>query len=403
MALRPGQMLSHYRLVEKIGEGGMGVVWRADDKVLNRPVAIKVLHAGSAIDDARRERLLREARLASSVRHAQVVQLHEVGREREIEFIVMELVEGRPLSQILHGRPLPARQVAGYGQQIAEAVAHAHRKGLLHRDLKPGNLLLTAEDEVKVADFGLATLFDQLEPSPAADASTRTLPEHTERKIAGTLPYMSPEQVRGERLDSRSDIFSLGVILYEMTTGLRPFQGATAAELAADIQRARPRAVHEVVTRVPFDLDRTIHKALAARPSERYQTMDDLAVDLRRLTRDLDSGSSPSYSDIAPPARARRQWTTVAAALGAVAVIAIATALYLRPVTRPPPVSPPVHRQLTFTGRARAPEISPDGQFVAYVEGGSLAWRCWPAIMTGALRSGPFRSPAVERRRSSTT
>jgi len=325
-------MLSHYRLIEKIGEGGMGVVWKAEDTVLTRTVAIKVLPADVSRDEKRRQMFLEEARLASSISDARIVQVFEFGRERDLDFIVMEYVEGSPLNKILHGRPLPAHKVAEYGHQVARALAKAHRKGLLHRDLKPGNILVTPDGDVKVVDFGLATLFTRRDSTLAPGAkglsekSTRTAQTEPaqQRGIAGTLPYMSPEQVKGEKLDSRSDIFSLGAVLYEMTTGHQPFRGATAADLAAEIQKARFEPVHELVPMVPLDLDKHIHKALAALPGERYQTMDDLAVDLKRLGRDLESGSSPSYESFKSLQPRRRRtavwWAIVALVIGAVAV-----------------------------------------------------------------------------------
>ena len=364
-------MLSHYRLVEKIGEGGMGVVWKARDEVLNRFVAIKLLAADASLDESRRRMFLEEARLASSLSHAHIVQVYEFGREDDLDFIVMELIEGQPLQRIMRGRPLPSRQVAEYGRQVALAVARAHRQGLLHRDLKPGNILLSTDGEVKVVDFGLAILFERsdmtLEFTGQSQATTRELLRPEERRIAGTLPYMSPEQVRGERLDSRSDIFSLGVILYEMTTGSLPFQGATFGLVAAEIQKAQPRPVHKIIAQVPFELDRTIQKALSARPSERYQTMDDVAVDLHRLSRELESGSSRAYADLArPPARrAARAWL-LAAGLASAALLVIAAIFQSH--ARDDRITAPLHRQVTFTGGARNAEISPDGQFVAYVQ-----------------------------------
>jgi len=299
LGIERGQMLSHYRLIEKVGEGGMGVVWRAEDTVLSRTVAIKVLPVDLALDEERRRMFFDEARRAASVSHAHIVQVYELGREGDLDFIVMEYVEGQPLNKLLHGRPLPPDKVADIGLQVAEGLARAHRKGLMHRDLKPANILVTPEGEVKLVDFGLATLFYQGETTAT---STRTLTEvgsgEMRQEIAGTLPYMSPEQMRGEKLDARSDIFSFGTVLYEMTTGQRPFVGAKPADVAQEIQRSQPTPVHELVPSVPLDLDRAIEKALANRPTDRYQVIDDLAVDLRRLRRDLESGSSPSYGDL---------------------------------------------------------------------------------------------------------
>lgn len=300
------QTLSHYRLLEKIGEGGMGVVWKAEDTILHRIVAIKVLPGNYARDEERRRMFLQEACLASSVSQAHIVQVHEFGHEGDLDFIVMEFVDGKPLRRILHGRPLPPDTVADIGLQIAQGLSQTHRRGLLHRDLKPANILVTRDGDAKLVDFGLAMLFASRDQQLSPDAPTQTdieIPDTDFRttpssSVAGTLPYMSPEQIRGEDLDSRSDIFSLGVILYEMTTGQRPFIAVNRRDLVDEILKARPKPVHELVPRVPIDLDKIIQKAVSGRPSDRYQTMDDLAVDLKRLGRELESGSSPSYQEL---------------------------------------------------------------------------------------------------------
>ena len=327
MSVTPGQTLSHYRLVEKIGEGGMGVVWKAEDTVLNRTVAIKVLPVDVSRDEKRREMFLQEAQLAAQVGDAHIVQVHEFGREGDLDFIVMEFVEGNPLNKMLHGRPLPPHKVADFGCQVAQALSKAHRKQLLHRDLKPANVLVTPDGEAKVVDFGLATLFAA---SSFSQASTRTteLPP-PERTLAGTLSYMSPEQARMEPLDGRSDVFSLGSILYEMTTGQLPFTGPTSVEVLQAVQQARPEPVHDLVPQVPLELDRIIQKAMAPRRVDRYQSMEDLAVDLSRLGRELESGSSPSYEDLAktaaPQLRPRR---LLAGVVGALALVAVALGVW---------------------------------------------------------------------------
>jgi serine/threonine protein kinase len=214
-AAEPGRTLSHYRLIEKIGEGGMGVVWKAEDTVLDRTVAIKVLPADLSRNEKRREMFLKEAKLASSVSDAHIVQVHEFASEGDLDFIVMEYVEGKPLNKIIHGRPLPPDKVVELGSQVARALSRAHRKGLLHRDLKPANILVTPDGDVKVVDFGLAALSERTDSPTGTADPTRSLAEEEgdaeqPRGLVGTLPYMSPEQVRGEKLDARSDIFSLG-------------------------------------------------------------------------------------------------------------------------------------------------------------------------------------------------
>ncbi len=341
MPVERGQTLSHYRLVEKIGEGGMGVVWKAEDTLLGRAVAIKVLPPDAARDDTRRRLFLQEARLASSVSHAHIAQVHDLGREEGLDFIVMEYVGGKPLNRILHGRPLPPDKVAGLGVQVAQALARAHRKGLLHRDLKPGNILVTPDGDVKVVDFGLATLMGPADTTRVSEMSTAVpgaggpdsavAPDSvTWKPLAGTLPYMSPEQARGETLDTRSDIFSLGTVLYEMTTGQRPFTGATTAALLEEVVKARPKPPHDLVPKLPLELDRIIQKGLAPSRADRYQTMEDLAVDLKRLARDLETGSSPSYGDlkgVTAPSGRKRLW--ILAASTAFLMIAAAAVLTL--------------------------------------------------------------------------
>jgi tRNA A-37 threonylcarbamoyl transferase component Bud32/tetratricopeptide (TPR) repeat protein/TolB-like protein len=338
MSPESGQNLSHYRLVEKIGEGGMGVVWKAEDTVLGRAVAIKVLPADLSRDEERRKMFLDEARLASSVSQAHIVQVFEFGHEGGLDFIVMEYVTGKPLSQVMQGRPLPSEKVAEWGAQVAQALSRAHRKGLLHRDLKPANILITDDGDAKVVDFGLATLFQREDDAgePQSDLETRTSLESSGSgsKVAGTLAYMSPEQVRGENLTPHSDIFSLGVVLYEMTTGQRPFGGATSADIAGDILKSRPTPAHDLVPKVPLDLERILEKSMASRTGERYQTMEYLAVDLKRLGRDLETGSSPAYEDllqgVSRPAPERPRWILPAVAVAVLVVVVVVVWVMVR-------------------------------------------------------------------------
>jgi tetratricopeptide (TPR) repeat protein/predicted Ser/Thr protein kinase len=319
MPVGPGDRLGHFLLLERIGQGGMGVVWKAEDTLLGRTVAIKILPDQSSRDERLRRMFLEEARLASSLSDAHIAQVHELGHQLDLDFIVMEYVEGSPLSRLVHGRPLPPARVAAIGAQVSEALARTHRKGLIHRDLKPANIIISPEGNAKVVDFGLATLFQRRETTAESEEPTLT-GVVAESTILGTPSYMSPEQVRGEPLDGRTDIFSLGVVLYQMTTGKMPFRGDNNEDVLGQILKARPTPARDLVPRLPFELDRIIQKTMAARRADRYQTMEDLAVDLRRLGEELESGSAPSYADLKrearpAPARARRWpvWLTIAA------------------------------------------------------------------------------------------
>ena len=382
----------------------MGVVWKAEDQVLGRPVAIKLLPPETARDETRRRMFLDEAKLASSLNQSNIVQIYEFDREGDLPFIVMEYVEGEPLSRKIKRRPMQPEFVSDIGHQVARAMSKAHRKRLLHRDLKPSNILVTPEGEAKVVDFGLATLFGGNKPSASTGmtgiSQTETRPyDHDgdgkghagSRQVVGTLSYMSPEQLRGGKLDGRSDIFSFGTILYEMTTGQRPFLGSTTTEVASEIQKARPRRVHEIVPKVPIELERIIHKSLSGKPSERYQTMEDLAVDLMRLGKDLDSGSSPSYEEALGSSGSVAvsgwhpgtwsRWGKLFGALALVAVLAVSAVWVTRRTGTGSRVAAGASagdtvdismtgrvRQLTFTGTNKVPLWSPDGRTIAYTD-----------------------------------
>ena len=294
----------------------MGVVWKAEDIVLGRIVAIKVLPADVARDEKRRSMFFEEARLASSLSEAHIVQVHEFGREGDLDFIVMEFIDGKPLNRLMQGRPLPPDKVADFGHQIARALSKAHNKGLLHRDLKPSNVLVTEDGDLKLVDFGLAVLFGRDDESVGTDVTTQTFAGAKTEKtqhVMGTLPYMSPEQLRGGKLDARSDIFSLGTVLYEMTTGQRPFTGPTGREVIEEILKSRPKPVQDLVPRVPMDLGKIIAKALSRKRGDRYQNTEDMAVDLKRLGKDLETGSLHSYEDLIKSTRPKRRWWTLAA------------------------------------------------------------------------------------------
>jgi eukaryotic-like serine/threonine-protein kinase len=237
----------------------------------------------------------------------------------------MEYVEGKPRNEILRGHPLPPEKVAVIGHQVARALSSAHRKRLLHRDLKPSNILVSDQDEVKVADFGLATVFVAPNSMSASSGTSESGGVEWRREFVGTLHYMSPEQATGANLDLRTDVFSLGVVLYEMTTGRRPFQGRTRGEVLTGILKGETTPVHDLVPKVPLDLDRIVHRALATDRADRYQTMDDLAADLNRFVNALDSGSSASYEELTMirerADRRRASWIAVGVLMGLLALL----------------------------------------------------------------------------------
>ncbi len=295
-----GQTVSHYRILEKLGGGGMGVVYKAEDTRLKRPVALKFLPEAMSQDRHALDRFQREAQSASALNHPNICTIHDIGKERGQTFIVMELLEGQTLKHRMAGRPMKPEQVAKLGTQIAEALEAAHSKGIIHRDIKPANLFVTERDHVKVLDFGLAKLL-----RPVSDATvTETLTEL--QVVAGTLPYMAPEQLRGEPVDARTDIYALGVVLYEMATGRRPFEAMLPTALAADIQHEVPPAPGRLKHDLPARLEEIILKCLEKDPANRYQSAKELVVDLRRL-------AMPSSATAAAlPARAPSAWRRAA-------------------------------------------------------------------------------------------
>lgn len=284
-----GQTISHYRIEAQLGSGGMGVVYRAHDQRLQRKVALKLLQEQGAGRTERWARILAEARAASALNHPGITTIYEVGEEGEHLFIAMELVTGRTLREELQGGAMEARALLRVGAQVAEALAAAHAQGIVHGDIKPENVIVQADGRVKLLDFGIAR---QL----AAETLTVTqtggrLPDSA---VGGTLAYMAPEQFRGEATDARSDLFSLGVTLYELAAGRRPFPGPTPTALAAQIQGDAPPALNAAGPKVPGELARVVHKLLEKQPEARYQSAQEVKVDLTNLARDLELGVTPA-------------------------------------------------------------------------------------------------------------
>ena len=291
-----GQTLGHYRIAEKIGAGGMGEVYRAHDEHLNREVAIKVLPSGTLSDESSRKRFRNEALTLSRLNHPNIATVHDFDTQAGVDFLVMEYVPGTTLSEKLAAGPLPEKEAARLCVQLAEGLTAAHERAVIHRDLKPGNLRLTADGRLKILDFGLARLVQPV----SGDAETETLTQT--RAIAGTLPYMAPEQLRGERVDARSDVWAAGVVLYEMATARLPFEGKTSAVLTDQILHGHATSPQRLQPRLSARLADIILKCLEKDAENRYQSAKELQVDLRRL---ISPTSSASIVAGAPRKRTR--------------------------------------------------------------------------------------------------
>ncbi len=307
-----GRTLSHYRIVEKIGVGGVGVVYRAHDEQLDRDVAIKVLRPGSLADEAARKRFRKEALSLARLNHPNIATIHEFGSENDLDFLVTEYIAGMTLDAKLAAGALPAPDVFRLGLQLAQGLSAAHSQGIVHRDLKPGNLRLTTDGRLKILDFGLA----QLMPQASDQGLTVTLTQSQE--VTGTLPYMAPEQLRGEPPDARSDVWSAGAVLYEMATGQRPFVEKNPALLINSILNKTVEQAAQINPAVPAVLDEVIRKALAKDPSQRYQTAGELAVGLELQT--------STGSVLSPPKPAAQSHTRTLVIVVAALAIAIAAA-----------------------------------------------------------------------------
>jgi TolA-binding protein len=304
-----GQTVSHYRVLEALGAGGMGVVYKAEDVKLGRMVALKFLPADRTHDRATTERFLREARAASSLNHPHICTIYEVDEHEGSPFLAMELLEGRTLDRRIDGRPLEIGTLLRLAEQIADGLDAAHTRGVLHRDIKPANIFVTERDQAKLLDFGLAKLApDALDAGSASQQPTALLTTR-QGTAMGTIAYMSPEQARGEELDARSDVFSFGVVLYEMATGHQTFQGSTTALVFDAILNRDPRAPIELNANVPLALERVIARALDKDRTTRYQSAAEMRDELQRIARERESaiGVAPA-STAKVPSASRPSW-----------------------------------------------------------------------------------------------
>ena len=313
------KQLSHYRLIERIGAGGMGIVYRAHDEHLDRDVAIKVLPRGSVTDDTARKRFRKEALSLARLNHPNVATVHEFGTDGGVDFLVTEYIAGMTMDAKLAAGALPASEVFRLGLQLAQGLSAAHQQGIVHRDLKPGNLRLTTDGRLKILDFGLA----QLMPQASEQDVTVTLSQSQE--VTGTLPYMAPEQLRGDAADARSDVWSAGAVLYEMATGRRPFVEKNSPLLINAILNQPVELANEVNPSIPAVLNEVIRKALAKDPSQRYQTGGELAVGLELPTT---SGSVYAVNPKSEPRGSMRNLALILALI-VVIVVSIATYVYL--------------------------------------------------------------------------
>ena len=297
-----GQTLGHYRVIEQLGAGGMGVVYRARDLRLGRFVALKVLPAGNAANPEAVERFRREARTASSLNHPNICTVYEFDEQEGQCYLALELLDGEPLDRRVAGRALELQPLLDIGVQVTDALEAAHSEGILHRDIKPPNIFITRRNQVKVLDFGLAKLASNARLSTVGGLETQA-PDHFTSVVGttvGTIAYMSPEQARGEELDARTDLFSFGVVLYEMATGRQSFPGHTTAVVFDGILNREPVPPSTLNQHLPNDLDRIIARALEKDRDLRYQTAADLKSDLQRLRRDSGSRRVSAVRDVAP-------------------------------------------------------------------------------------------------------
>jgi eukaryotic-like serine/threonine-protein kinase len=320
MSLERGGSLGSYRLLFRLGSGGMGEVWKARDTGTGRDVAIKVLNPGAAGDPDRLARFVMEAKAASSLQHPNILAIHEVGESSAGPYIVMEYVDGDTVRSLLSSGSLPLSQAVNIVTQAADGVAHAHARGIVHRDLKPENLMVARNGSVKILDFGLAKL---LHPEGSGDTARTAA-----GMVVGSAGYLSPEQLRGEKASERSDVFSLGVVFYEMATGANPFQRNSAVETFSAILSDPPEPLVRRAPEAPEELVRVVERALAKKPEERQASAGELAAQLRAAGSGLVGKAAADDAVVVPVAAGTRRvgWL----ALGSAFLVAVAALLLLR-------------------------------------------------------------------------
>jgi hypothetical protein len=369
MALASGSRLGPYEIIAPLGAGGMGEVYRAKDTRLERAVAIKILPAHLCSDAAHKQRFEREAKTISSLNHPHICVLHDIGHQDGVDYLVMECVEGDTLAKRLEKGPLPLELVLKYGAQIADGLDKAHRSGVVHRDLKPSNIMLTPLG-AKLLDFGLAKPASQLASlATLTAASAESSPLTEQGTIVGTFQYMSPEQVEGKELDGRSDIFSLGAVLYEMLTGKRAFEGRSRLSVASAILEKEPAPISTVIPLTPPALDHAVKKCLAKFPEERWQSASDLASELKWVSESGSQAGVPAPRKARSKMRERLAWSVAAAC--ALVAVALAVLYWSRAQQKPRAIRSYVKATLSsgflFSGQVSGFALSPDGLRLAYV------------------------------------
>jgi len=327
-----GEQLKHYRVEAVLGQGGMGIVYRARDVRLDRPVALKVLAAGLTTDPERKRRFLQEARSASAVTHPAIAQVYDVDEAEGTTFIAMEYVEGRTVRQLILDRELDLQGALAIALQVADGLARAHEAGIVHRDIKSDNIMVTRDGHAKILDFGLAKLLDpwggRRDDADVDPAELETVAKTQAGVVLGTIAYMSPEQARGKPVDPRSDLFSLGVVIYEMVTGELPFKGDSPLETMHAIAYDEVRPVTVIRRNLPPEVHRIVSRCLRKRPEDRYADARALARDVKQLQRDIDSGIRRS-APIGERLREAREWLAASTPIGPAGLAAAVLAVLL--------------------------------------------------------------------------